>query len=265
MERHDGRQVAELRTLTITYGIYEYALGSVLFEMGRTKILCSVTLQPSVPLFLRGQSSGWLTVEYALLPASTVTRTTREISSLHRQGRSVEISRLIGRSLRTVIDFSVLVDQTIVVDCDVLQADGGTRTASITGAYAALLMAQHRLLDDNVIKRPFLKDSVGAVSIGVLDGNVLVLDPDYHEDSESVADINVVMTYGKQLIELQGGAEKRPIEWSLISHVGSLAHAGIDRIQQFMNQNPPPRTHQEGQQKVQEGVPLFSLRNRNII
>jgi ribonuclease PH len=262
MKRHDGRRVAELRPLAVTRGIYEYALGSVLLELGKTKVLCAVTVQPCVPPFLRGQSMGWLTAEYALLPASTITRTGREISQMKRQGRSVEISRLISRSLRTIVDLSVLPDRTIMVDCDVLQADGGTRIASINGAYIALLMAQERLLHEGTIEKPFLKDSIAAVSIGVLaDGN-LVLDPDYKEDSEGIADINVIMTINGKLIELQGGAEKEPISWDLMPQIGVLAKEGIEQLQNYvlsMQNNKILKI-----EKKQERIPLFSLMNRQL-
>lgn len=260
MKRHDGREPEELRQLTITYGIYEYALGSVLFELGNTKILCAVTMQPSVPVFLRGQGQGWLTAEYALLPASTINRTNREISVMRRQGRSVEISRLISRSLRTVIDSAVLGERTLYVDCDVLQADGGTRTASINAAYAALVMAQNRLLDEAIIDRPFLKDTVAAISIGVMNDQAVLLDPDYQEDSACIADINVIMTYAGRLIELQGGAEKEPVSWKVITQAGTLAHSGISRIEKFLTAHPPPNSKIKSSKK--EKIALFSLESR---
>lgn len=259
MKRNDGRQANELRRISVTYGIYEYALGSVLFELGKTKILCAVTVQSSVPPFVRGQSSGWLTAEYALLPASTIVRTAREISQMRRQGRAVEISRLISRSLRSIIDLSVIVDQTIFVDCDVLQADGGTRTAAITGSYLALVMAQQRLLDEGAITKPFLKDTVAAVSIGVLADHSLILDPNYQEDNQAVADINIVMTHEGRLIELQGGAEKEPIAWSLMDQVAVLAKIGIDSIKELVQLQPASL---EAQKKIK--VPLFSLMNVTI-
>lgn len=261
MKRNDGRQANELRHLSVTYGIYEYALGSVLFELGKTKILCAVTLQPSVPPFMRGQSSGWLTAEYALLPTSTVTRTTREISQMRRQGRSVEISRLISRSLRTITDLSAIVDQTITIDCDVLQADGGTRTAAITGSYLALVMAQQRLLHEGLITKPLLKNTIAAVSIGVLPDHTLILDPNYQEDSQAVADINIVMTHDGHLIELQGGAEKEPIAWALIDQVALLAQTGIASIKKLIQANPPTLTPVDTSKKIK--VPLFSLMNRH--
>jgi ribonuclease PH len=259
MKRHDGRRQGELRPLSITYGIYEYALGSVLFALGKTKVLCAVTIQPSVPPFLRGQSNGWLTAEYALLPTSTEVRTNREISQMRRQSRSVEISRLISRSLRTVVDLSVLVDRTIMIDCDVLQADGGTRIASINGAYIALIMAQNKLLADGNIEKPFMKDSIAAISIGVLPNGDLIVDPNYKEDSEGIADINVIMTVDGRLIELQGGAEKEPISWSLLPQVGVLAQHGIEQLHTYVAQHQPP-TNEVNPKR--EKLPLFSLANR---
>jgi ribonuclease PH len=263
MKRHDGRQADELRTLAITYGIFEYALGSVLFELGKTKVLCAVTVQPSVPPFIRGQGMGWLTAEYGLLPTSTQVRTAREATQMKRPGRSIEISRLISRVLRTVVDLTALGDNTITIDCDVLQADGGTRTAAISGSYAALCRAQERLLHQKIITRPLLKDAVAAVAVGVRKDGTLLLDPDYQEDSEAIADINVVMTYAGRLIELQGGAEKEPIAWSLIPQIGLLAQQGIAGIQQLID----PRGQllsQDQMLKKKEKIPLFSLMNRHI-
>jgi len=261
MKRHDTRRANELRPMKITYNIFEYAAGSLLFELGNTKILCAVTLQPSVPPFLRGKGVSWLMAEYALLPASTKIRTNREASMMRRSGRSIEISRLISRSLRTVIDDTVLGERTIVVDCDVLQADGSTRTASITAASAALLMAQQRWIADGTIEKPFLKDGIAAVAIGVLADGQLVLDPDYHEDSEGVADINIIMTYTGTLIEMQGGAEKEPIAWERMDEIRTFANEGLAKIIQFFKKHMPP-TFEHTMPKRQEKVPLFSLKSR---
>ncbi len=239
MKRHEKRGADQLRPLAITYNVFEYAPGSVLFEFGKTRVLCAVTLQSSVPLFLRGRGVGWLTAEYALLPASTISRTNREASMMRRNGRSIEISRLISRSLRTVIDTRVLGERTLMVDCDVLQADGGTRVASITGAYAALMMAQQRLLADGVLEKPFLKDGIAAVSVAVLKDGSLALDPDYLEDSSCVADINFIMTYSGKLIEVQGGAEKEPVEWDVLREASDLACAGAKQIVSFFDSHKP--------------------------
>ncbi len=254
------RRANELRPIAATYNIFEYAAGSILFELGKTKILCAVNLQPSVPPFLRGKGVSWLMAEYALMPASTQTRTVREASVMRRAGRSVEISRLMSRALRTVIDETVLGERTLVVDCDVFQADGSTRTASITAASAALLMAQQRWLADGTIEKPFLKDGIAAVSIGVLEAGQLVLDPDYREDSVGIADINVIMTYTGKLIEMQGGAEKDPIDWDCINEVRELACGGVEKIVQFFKTHMP--TIEQTAPKRDEKVPLFSLKRR---
>lgn len=258
MKRHDNRRSDELRPLSITYGVYGYAPGSVLFSIGNTKILCAVTIQSGVPSFLRGKGKGWLTAEYALLPASTHHRTTREISAMKRQGRSIEISRIISRALRTVVDLSQLGERTIMVDCDVLQADGGTRAASITAACAALRMAQNKWLADEIINAPILADGIAAVSVGIMQDGHLVLDPDYQEDCAGHADVNVIMTLSGKLIELQGGAEKEPIDWQLIPKIGALSQKGIDALSRFLTLNSSHSINSEERRKA----PLFSLGNR---
>lgn len=261
MKRHDTRRANELRPMKVFYNIFEYAAGSLLFELGNTKILCAVTLQPTVPPFLRGKGVSWLMAEYALMPASTKTRTIREASVMRRSGRSIEISRLISRSLRTVIDDTVLGERTVVVDCDVLQADGSTRTASITAATAALLMAQQRWIADGTIEKPFLKDGIAAVALGIFEDDQLVLDPDYHEDSQGVADINVIMTYAGKLIEMQGGAEKEPFDWERLDEIRQLSSDGLAKIIAFFKKNMPP-TFEHTVLKRTEKVPLFSLKMR---
>lgn len=264
--RHDNRRSHDLRPISITYGIYEYAAGSALFCLGKTKVLCAVTLQQSVPPFLKGKGTGWLSAEYALLPAATQVRTNREITAMKRQGRSVEISRLISRALRAVVDLSVLGERSITVDCDVLQADGGTRTASITGAYAALVMAQQEWLNKGIISRPFLIDGIAAVSVAVLADEQLLLDPDYVEDSAAIADINVVMTYTGKLVELQGGAEKESVPWEVVPTIGQLAQGAVTTFRDFMQANPAPigiisRTAETAVKSASKSA-LFSLANR---
>src|SRR5579863_1352513 len=165
--RKDGRTAQQLRTTSVTHGVYDYAAGSVLFEMGQTKVLCAVSIQNGVPQFLRGKGTGWLTAEYALLPMATTTRTQRESTLARKDGRSVEIARFIGRCFRSVVDLSVFGEKTITIDCDVLQADGGTRTASITGAFIALLMAQKKWIHARLIEKPFIKENITAVSVGM--------------------------------------------------------------------------------------------------
>jgi ribonuclease PH len=223
--RNDGRQADALRRLTITPDFLENPLGSVLCEMGRTKVLCTVSHEGSVPRFLQGTGQGWVTAEYSLLPGSTDTRTQREAARGKQSGRTLEIQRLIGRSLRSVIDLRALGERTLWVDCDVLQADGGTRTAAITGAWVALALAIERL---RLEKTPLL-DSVGAISVGVLKGEAL-LDLDYHEDSRADVDMNVVMTGEGRFVEVQGTAEQGSYDRAELLGLIDLAAAGIAEI-----------------------------------
>ena len=204
--RNDGRTPDQLRPVSFSRGIYEYAAGSFLFEMGKTKVLCAVSLQPGVPQFLRGKGTGWLTAEYSLLPTSTVTRTQREAATNRKDGRSVEIARFIGRCFRSVVNLSDIGERTITIDCDVLQADGGTRTAAITGSFLALHMAQEKWLQSRVITKPIITDHITAVSVGVVQDTIF-LDLNYEEDSVATADFNFVITQSNKIIEMQGGAE----------------------------------------------------------
>jgi ribonuclease PH len=263
MKRSDGRQPNELRPLNIIYNIFEYAPGSVLIELGKTKVLCAVSLQQTVPHFMRGKGTGWLSAEYALLPASTSVRTQREISNMRRNNRSVEISRLIGRTLRTLIDFSALGERSITVDCDVLQADAGTRTASIIGAFAALQMAQEQWKAEGIITQDILADTIAAVSVAVMHDGTVLLDPNYEEDSGGLADINFIMTHTGRVIEVQGGAEKDPIEWEHLMKAGELAKHGIADIARFLKEHAFNASAQpsESENKSQKGA-LFSLGNR---
>ena len=259
MKRHNERSADELRPLRLTYNAFGFAPGSVLLEVGNTKLLCSVSLQNTVPPFLRGKDTGWLTAEYALLPSATMVRTQRESSTMKRQGRSVEISRLIGRALRMAVDCSQIRDRTIVVDCDVLQADGGTRTAAITGAYYALVMAQEVWLSQGIIQQPFLIKEIAAVSVGLVEGS-LFLDLDYQEDSKSDADINIIMTRSGDVVEIQGGAEKEAISWETFTQVGFLAQSGIQQLFNFFENN---RYASNKTEFVKKKAPLFSLKNRS--
>ena len=229
MKRLDGRLSNQVRPIKVTYGVYGNADGSVLFELGNTKVLCSVMVQDGVPQFLRGKGQGWLTAEYTMLPAATRARTPREVITMKRNGRSVEISRLIGRSLRAVVDFSKLGERTIYVDCDVLQADGGTRTASISGAYCALYHATQQL---QLSKKPFasfLSGSLAAISVGWMNNQAL-LDINFQEDSSVDADFNFVMTGKGEIIEMQGATEKSPISWNAVEEMQAVAHKGIAEI-----------------------------------
>lgn len=231
------REYNELRPLKVTYDIYSYTQGSVLFEIGNTKILCSVTLQNSVPHFLRGKRKGWLTAEYALLPAATPIRTVREVSANKRNGRTIEISRLIGRALRSVANLSVLGENTIFIDCDVLQADGGTRTACITAAYLALKCAQQRLINDGTISGPILTDEIASVSVGMGTYGPL-MDMDFAEDSTVHADYNFIITrVGNRIVEIQGSAEYAPISWSDFEDLKNLSLKGATDIFGFYDKN----------------------------
>lgn len=207
--RDGGRKAGEIREIRVTEGVQRHAEGSVLFEMGETKVVCAASVEERVPSFLKGTGRGWVTAEYALLPRSTNTRVAREGRTGKVQGRTYEIQRLIGRALRAVVDFERLGERTITIDCDVLQADGGTRTASINGAWIALRQACSRLAAAGSIPRNPVLEPVTAISVGIVDGRVLV-DLDYAEDSAAQVDMNVVMTGSGKLIEVQGTAEGVP-------------------------------------------------------
>jgi ribonuclease PH len=224
MTRVDGRRPDELRALDLHPDFLEQPHGSVLFAQGRTKLLCTASIQDGVPRWLYGKGRGWLTAEYSLLPASTGERTEREASRGRLGGRTVEIQRLIGRALRAVADFEALGERTLWVDCDVLQADGGTRCAAISGAY----VAAQRALDRFGLSR-VLVGSVAAVSVGIVDGEIL-LDLDYSEDSQAEVDMNVVMTDDEELVEVQATAERTVFGRAGLDAMLDLAEAGIAKI-----------------------------------
>jgi ribonuclease PH len=267
--RNDGRTPEQLRPVSFSRGIYEYAAGSFLFEMGKTKVLCAVSMQPGVPQFLRGKGTGWLTAEYALLPTSTTTRTQRENALKGKDGRTVEIARFIGRCFRSVVDLSTIGERTITIDCDVLQADGGTRTASITGAFLALLMAQEKWLQSRLITKPIVMDNITAVSVGIVRDNVF-LDLNYEEDSVATADFNFVITQSNKIIEMQGGAESAPVSWETFEAIRLMACSGAQKLFMLYNKDTKEQTAQDdavvGQkvsdQPESERAPLFSLKNR---
>jgi len=258
--RRDGRLTTQLRPVTVQHNAFGYAAASVFLSIGNTKVLCAATLQNGVPPFLRGKGTGWLTAEYAMLPTSTQDRSAREISNMTRSGRSSEISRFISRALRAVVDVRGIGERTITVDCDVLQADGGTRTACITASSVVLELAQQYWLNHKQINAPFLLDTVGAISVGVLDGQVL-LDPDYHEDKMLDADFNIVLTQSGNIVELQGGAEKATIDWSLFDAVTACARDGITVLFDTIGKK---QTYVRPMHKPDKKttVPLFSLQNR---
>lgn len=225
MTRADGRQNDELRPITITRGWLDHAAGSVLVEFGRTRVLCAASATEGVPRWRKGSGLGWVTAEYAMLPASTNTRSDRESVKGRIGGRTHEISRLIGRSLRAVIDYKALGENTIVLDCDVLQADGGTRTAAITGAYVALADAVAHLKGRGALTGDPLLGSVAAVSVGIIDGEPR-LDLPYEEDVRAETDMNVVMTGDGRYIEVQGTAEGAPFDRPLLDGLLGLAEKG---------------------------------------
>lgn len=239
MKRIDGRLSDQMRPVRVTYGVYGNADGSALFELGNTKVLCSVMVQDGVPQFLRGKGQGWLTAEYTMLPAATRARTPREVITMKRNGRSVEISRLIGRSLRAIIDFSALGERTLYVDCDVLQADGGTRTASISGAYCALYHATQQLALAKKSYASFLSGSLAAISVG-WNQNEALLDVNFQEDSSVEADFNFVMTGTGQVVEVQGATEKGPLSWNAVEKMKDVAQEGIIQILSIVHTAPVP-------------------------
>jgi len=228
-ERSYGRGPGELRPTTIEPGFMRTATGSALIGVGETRVICTASVQESVPRWMAGQGRGWLTAEYGMLPASTGERKQRDATRGRQDGRTVEIQRLIGRSLRGVIDFQALGERTIYLDCDVLQADGGTRCASITGAYVALSLACARLVAEERLERTPVTGSVAAVSCGMVEG-VPLLDLDYSEDSTAEVDANVVMTGEGGLLEVQATAERTPLSRAHLDELLALAGSGIERL-----------------------------------
>jgi ribonuclease PH len=228
-DRSYGRAANEMRPITIEPGFVRTANGSALISVGETRVICTASVQESVPRWMMGKGRGWVTAEYGMLPASTGDRKQRDISKGKADGRSVEIQRLIGRSLRGVIDFDALGERTIYIDCDVLQADGGTRCASITGGMVALELAVARLIAEGLIERSPLTGSVAAVSAGMVEG-VALLDLDYPEDSSAEVDANVVMTDDGGLVEVQATAERTPLSRAHLDELLLLAEVGIGAL-----------------------------------
>jgi len=229
MKRVDGRANNELRPININLGYQTFAEGSALIELGLTRVLCSVSVEDRVPNFLKGEGTGWVTAEYAMLPRSTLTRTPRSVSPERVAGRNQEIQRLIGRSLRAVIDLAALGERTLTVDCDVLQADGGTRTAAITGGYVALSVALHNLKKQGALSFIPLKGVVAATSVGIV-GREVLLDLCYEEDFRAAVDFNVVMTDKGEFVEIQGTAEGKPFSKETTDTVLALAEKGIKQL-----------------------------------
>ena len=227
--RTDGRTANDLRRVQITPGYLPYAEGSALIEMGDTRVICSASVEERVPPFLRNRGTGWVTAEYAMLPRATLQRTSRETGRGGPSGRTHEIQRLIGRSLRAVVNTTLLGERTVTLDCDVLQADGGTRTASITGAYVAFALACRRLVRTNKIARSPLTGEVAAISVGIVEGTPL-LDLKYDEDSRAEVDMNVICTGDGRFIEVQGTAEGEPFTREQMDELLGLARQGIEHL-----------------------------------
>ncbi len=235
MNRPSGRSLNQLRDIKITRNFTKHAEGSVLIEFGDTKVICTASVENNVPHFLRGKGQGWVTAEYGMLPRSTNSRMNREASQGKQSGRTQEIQRLIGRSLRAVIDLSVLGENTIKIDCDVIQADGGTRTASITGACVALSDALMSLQQAGKIKKNPLIGMVASVSVGVFEGHS-ILDLDYDEDSTAETDMNIVMNSDGGFIEIQGTAEAAPFTDQQLNEMLELAKSGINHLLKLQNE-----------------------------
>jgi len=223
--RLDGRGEDKIRKVTITRNYLKYAEGSCLIEMGNTKVICSASVDENVPMFLKKSGTGWVTAEYGMLPRSCQSRIPRGKDS----GRTYEIQRLVGRSLRSITDMKPLGERTIWIDCDVIQGDGGTRTAAITGSFIALVDAMHKLKKDGIIREVPIRDYVAAISVGKVDGNLL-LDLCYEEDSKAQVDMNIIMTGSGQFIEIQGTAEREPFTKEEMDSMLGLAKIGIEEL-----------------------------------
>src|SRR5579859_395305 len=227
--RIDQRKPNQLRPLKITKDYLLTAEGSVLIEVGNTQVLCAASIEDTVPHFLRNSGKGWVTAEYSMLPRATATRTPREVSKGRASGRTMEIQRLIGRSLRSIVDLEALGERSVILDCDVLQADGGTRTAAITGAYIALSVAIRQLVKFGALKKSPIRDFVAATSVGMIGGTPM-LDLCYQEDSRAEVDMNVVMTGAGKFVEVQATAEKTPFDDAQMGDLLALARQGIDEL-----------------------------------
>lgn len=229
MVRPSKRAADEMRSLQFVPNFTMHAAGSVLAVFGNTKVLCTASIEERVPPFLRGEGKGWITAEYGMLPGSTHTRSSREAARGKQSGRTLEIQRLIGRSLRAAVDLELLGERTITIDCDVIQADGGTRTASISGGYIALVLALHKLVEQGLLEKTPLVSQIAAISVGIYQG-VPVLDLDYLEDSAADTDMNVIMDNSGQMIEVQATAEQAPFSTKELLEMIKLAEKGIAQI-----------------------------------
>lgn len=236
MNRIDGREYNQLRPVKMTRNFTIHSAGSVLIEVGNTKVICTASVENKVPRFLKGQGKGWITAEYSMLPSSTHSRKIRNSSKGKVDGRTMEIQRLIGRSLRSVIDLELLGENTIWIDCDVIQADGGTRTASITGAYVALVDAVNDMIKKELIEKSPVVKKLAAVSVGIYEGKA-ILDLCYEEDSKADVDMNVVMTSEGEFIEVQGTGEERPFTKDEMKSLLELAEKGINDLNQLQEES----------------------------
>ncbi|MDD5437277.1 MAG: ribonuclease PH [Candidatus Omnitrophica bacterium] len=229
MKRRDGRSCDELRKLKITKNYIKYAEGSCLIELGETKVITTATIENTVPPFLKGKGTGWITAEYGMIPRSCKTRVQREASKGKLGGRTMEIQRLIGRSMRSVADMSKIGERTIWLDCDVIQADGGTRCASITGSFISTILALWKMREEGLIREIPVSDYVAAISVGMLDGGP-ILDLNYDEDSSAEVDMNIIMTGDGRFVEIQGTAEREPFKKEEMNKLIALAKKGIDEL-----------------------------------
>jgi ribonuclease PH len=227
--RSDNRAPDQMRPVNIVPNFIAMAEGSALIEVGSTRVICTASVEESVPAFMKGSGKGWITAEYSMLPRSTLTRTPREASRGRQSGRTHEIQRLIGRALRAAVDLTQLGERTITLDCDVIQADGGTRTASITGAFVALGLALGKLVEAGTLKKAPIRDFVGAVSVGIVEGTIL-LDLCYEEDSRAEVDLNFVMTGARKIVEIQATAEQHPFDETQLKIMMDLAGRGVDSL-----------------------------------
>ena len=227
--RFDARAADEIRPVKFTPNFIKYAEGSALIEVGDTKVICTASIENSVPPFLKDQGRGWITAEYSMLPRSTHSRSAREAAKGKIGGRTHEIQRLIGRSFRSVVDMKVLGERTVWLDCDVIQADGGTRTAAITGSFVALALALRKFRQENNIRKQIISDYVAAVSVGLVNGEA-ALDLNYAEDSTAQADMNVVMVGNGKFVEIQGTAEQDPFDYQQMTNLLDLARKGIGKL-----------------------------------
>lgn len=233
--RKDERRADQLRTIKITKDYIKHAEGSVLIEVGDTKVICTATIEDKVPPFMRGQGKGWITAEYSMLPRATETRNVRESSKGKLSGRTMEIQRLIGRALRSIVDLEKLGEKTVWLDCDVIQADGGTRTASITGAFVAMADALGKLKDKNGWNRLPIRDFLAATSVGIINDE-LILDLNYVEDSSAEVDMNIVMTGKGQFVEVQGTGEENPFSYEQLQGLLELGKKGVNDLIRYQKE-----------------------------